>query len=74
MIQGMVAGLAARLDANPDDPDGWIKLVRAYSVLGDTARRDATLAKARTRYKDQPKVLAALGQAAQTPSQKTSQP
>ena len=26
------------------------------------------------RYKDQPKVLAALGQAAQTPSQKTSQP
>jgi cytochrome c-type biogenesis protein CcmH len=74
MIQGMVAGLAARLDANPDDPDGWIKLVRAYSVLGDTARRDATLAKARARYKDQPKVLAALGQAAQTPSQKTSQP
>jgi cytochrome c-type biogenesis protein CcmH len=74
MIQGMVAGLAARLEANPDDPDGWIKLVRAYSVLGDSARRDAALAKAQARYKDQPKVLAALGQAAQTPSQKTSQP
>jgi cytochrome c-type biogenesis protein CcmH len=74
MIQGMVAGLAARLEANPDDPDGWIKLVRAYSVLGDVARRDAALAKAQARYKDQPKVLAALSQAAQTPSQKTSQP
>lgn len=74
MIQGMVAGLAARLEANPDDPDGWIKLVRAYAVLGDAARRDAALAKAQARYKDQPKVLAALNQAAQTPSQKTSRP
>ena len=74
MIQGMVAGLAARLEANPDDPDGWVKLVRAYAVLGDAARRDAALAKAQARYKDQPKVLAALRQAAQTPSQKTSTP
>ncbi|TCS12095.1 c-type cytochrome biogenesis protein CcmI [Caulobacter sp. BK020] len=71
MIQGMVAGLAARLEASPDDPDGWVKLVRAYAVLGDAARRDATLAKAEARYKDQPKVLAALRQAAQTPAQKT---
>ena len=69
MIQGMVAGLASRLEANPDDPDGWIKLVRAYAVLGDAARRDATLATAQARYKDQPKVLAALRQAAQAPSQ-----
>jgi cytochrome c-type biogenesis protein CcmH len=72
MIQGMVAGLAARLQANPDDPDGWIKLVRAYSVLGDTVRRDAALASAQARYKDQPRVLAALRQAAQTPSQGTT--
>lgn len=71
MIQGMVASLAAKLEANPDDPDGWIKLTRAYAVLGDDVQRDATLAKARARYKDQPKVLAALRQAAQTPSQKT---
>ena len=72
MIQGMVASLAARLETAPDDPDGWIKLTRAYAVLGDTAHRDATLAKAQARYKDQPKVLAALRQAAQTPSQKTA--
>ena len=69
MIQGMVAGLAARLEAAPDDPDGWVKLVRAYAVLGDAAKRDATLARAQARYQDQPKVLAALRQAAQTPSQ-----
>jgi cytochrome c-type biogenesis protein CcmH len=67
MIKGMVAGLAKRLAANPDDPDGWVRLVRSYAVLGDTAARDAALAQAETRYRDQPKVLAALRQAAQTP-------
>ena len=66
-IQGMVASLAAKLEANPDDADGWVKLVRAYAVLGDTAQRDAALAKAQARFHDQPKVLAALRQAAQTP-------
>jgi len=67
MIQGMVASLAAKLEANPDDADGWIRLVRAYAVLGDTAKRDAALAKAQIRFGDQPKALAALRQAAQTP-------
>lgn len=72
MIQGMVASLAAKLEANPDDSDGWIRLVRAYAVLGDTARRDAALAKAQGRFGDQPKVLAALRQAAQTPKAPSS--
>ncbi len=35
MIRGMVAGLAARLKANPDDPAGWQRLARAYQVLGE---------------------------------------
>src|SRR5262249_6559897 len=30
-IQAMVDGLAARLKANPDDPAGWVRLVRAYA-------------------------------------------
>ena len=34
MIEGMVAGLAARLEQNPNDPEGWQKLIRAYRVLG----------------------------------------
>ena len=72
MIAGMVEGLATRLKTSPDDPDGWVRLVRAYAVLGDTAKRDAALAAASQRYADQPKVLAALRQAAQTPPQRKS--
>ncbi|MEW6390106.1 MAG: c-type cytochrome biogenesis protein CcmI [Pseudomonadota bacterium] len=69
MIAGMVEGLAARLAQSPDDPDGWVRLVRAYAVLGETAKRDAALATASARFKDQPKVLAALRQAADAPAQ-----
>jgi cytochrome c-type biogenesis protein CcmH len=34
MIEGMVAGLAARLEDSPDDLDGWLRLARSYQVLG----------------------------------------
>lgn len=34
MVEGMVARLDARLRKNPDDPDGWRRLVRSYTVLG----------------------------------------
>ncbi len=33
MIQGMVAGLAARLESEPNDFDGWMMLGRSYTVL-----------------------------------------
>lgn len=35
MVRGMVAQLAARLANAPDDLDGWMRLGRAYAVLGD---------------------------------------
>lgn len=63
MIQGMVDGLAARLKANPDDPAGWVRLVRAYTVLGQTDKRDAALAEARRRYAGRPDVLSQLNDA-----------
>jgi cytochrome c-type biogenesis protein CcmH len=34
MIEGMVAGLDAKLRENPDDGEGWQRLVRSYVVLG----------------------------------------
>lgn len=67
-IQAMVDGLAARLRANPDDAAGWVRLVRAYSVLGETDRRDAALADARRRYAGHADILAALDQATQPPT------
>src|SRR3712207_5278609 len=42
MVQGMVNRLANRLKANPRDAQGWIRLMRARMVLGETAKaRDA---------------------------------
>lgn len=40
-INQMVAQLAQRLEQQPDDMAGWLRLVRAYSVLG---RKDDALA------------------------------
>jgi cytochrome c-type biogenesis protein CcmH len=36
MIQSMVDRLATRLEQEPDDLDGWVRLARAYGVLGRT--------------------------------------
>ena len=69
MIQGMVDGLAAKLEANPDDADGWVRLVRAYAVLGDTRKRDAAYASARARYAGQPQVVQQLDEAARAAPQ-----
>lgn len=48
MIRGMVDGLAKKLQANPRDEAGWLRLMRARSVLGDDAAaataRNAALA------------------------------
>jgi len=48
MIEGMVASLAARLEADPDDADGWARLIRSYMVLDrpDDARAALTRARA----------------------------
>ena len=36
MIQSMVERLADRLEEDPDNLDGWLRLARAYGVLGKT--------------------------------------
>ena len=35
MIRGMVDTLAARLEENPNDPEGWLRLAQSYRVLGE---------------------------------------
>jgi cytochrome c-type biogenesis protein CcmH len=45
MIRSMVEGLAARLDENPNDPEGWQRLARAYGVLGEKEKALRALGK-----------------------------
>ena len=59
-IGAMVAGLAARLKANPDDSAGWQRLIRAYAVLGDKNKARAALADARKAMSAHPAQVAAL--------------
>ena len=35
MIKGMVGQLADRLAENPNDVEGWKRLIRSYTVLGE---------------------------------------
>jgi cytochrome c-type biogenesis protein CcmH len=64
MIRNMVDGLAARLKAKPDDPDGWVELMRARMVLGDPAAAAAAYRDARKALAGPPDRLAMLAQAA----------
>jgi len=41
MIRGMVARLAARLEEEPEDLDGWRRLANSYRVLGEDAKAAA---------------------------------
>jgi cytochrome c-type biogenesis protein CcmH len=59
-VFAMVAGLAARLKANPDDPEGWGRLMRAYAVLGERDKAVAALAEARTALSGNAQALGAL--------------
>jgi cytochrome c-type biogenesis protein CcmH len=47
MIRGMVERLAARLKQDGTDVEGWLRLVRAYTVLGDKDRAREAAADAR---------------------------
>ncbi|MDA0998350.1 MAG: c-type cytochrome biogenesis protein CcmI [Proteobacteria bacterium] len=44
-IRSMVERLAGRLAENPNDPEGWQRLIRAYEVLGETAKAAEAKAK-----------------------------
>ena len=47
MIQGMVDRLATRLKQNGDDVEGWLRLVRAYLVMGERDKALSALSDAR---------------------------
>ncbi|MCY4496263.1 MAG: c-type cytochrome biogenesis protein CcmI [Rhodospirillaceae bacterium] len=63
MIQGMVEGLAARLEENSDDIQGWIMLARSYRVLNRPEKARDALRRAREAAPDDPGMLVQLGAA-----------
>lgn len=63
MIRGMVERLAARLAANPEDREGWLRLGRSYEVLGEQGQAVSAYEKALALAPNEPETLAALGMA-----------
>jgi cytochrome c-type biogenesis protein CcmH len=63
MIQGMVDGLAARLKKDGSDPDGWVRLVRSYKVLGQPDKAQSTISDAQHALAGDPDKLQRLNTA-----------
>ncbi|MDY8109144.1 c-type cytochrome biogenesis protein CcmI [Fulvimarina sp. 2208YS6-2-32] len=64
MIEGMVSRLASRLEADPNDAQGWQRLIQSYSVLGMDEEAAAALARALDTFSDDTETraqIAALG-------------
>jgi cytochrome c-type biogenesis protein CcmH len=54
MVRGMVQRLSDRLHADGNDIDGWMRLVRAYAILGDRDKAKDAAADARRALSDRP--------------------
>jgi cytochrome c-type biogenesis protein CcmH len=58
--RAMVAMLAAQLKADPNNPAGWQRLIRAYTVLGQPNDAKTALATARKTFANDKDAMAAL--------------
>jgi cytochrome c-type biogenesis protein CcmH len=63
-IRAMVAKQATDLNAHPDDPEGWARLIRSYGVLGDQTAQAQALAKARKLFAGRPDAISMIQSAA----------
>jgi cytochrome c-type biogenesis protein CcmH len=64
MIEGMIEGLAARLEENPREFDGWLRLIRAYAVIKQQDKAEVALSSALANFAKAPfprQQLIALG-------------
>jgi len=62
--RAMVDMLAARLKADPNDALGWVRLMRAYTVLGETEKAKQALSDARKAFADNKDAQTAFNTAA----------
>ncbi len=63
MIRGMVARLADRLKQDGSDVEGWLRLLRAYMVLGDKEQARAAASDARRALASDPEKLRRVDEA-----------
>ena len=61
-INAMVAKLAERMQANPDDMQGWLMLARSYKAMGRYEEAAAAYAKAEKVIDDDPELLASYAE------------
>jgi len=66
MIRGMVERLAARLQQDGSDVDGWLRLLRPYMVLGEADKARAAFAEARDALKGDADKLRRLDEGAKS--------
>ncbi|MFP5075718.1 c-type cytochrome biogenesis protein CcmI [Rhizobium sp. YIM 134829] len=50
MIAGMVESLAVRLKDDPNNLEGWLRIIRSYAVLGERDKAEAALAEGLTTF------------------------
>ncbi|NRG19378.1 c-type cytochrome biogenesis protein CcmI [Rhizobiales bacterium] len=65
MIEGMVAGLEERLRSEGGDAEEWVRLIRAYTVLGRQDKAMETFELAAASFEDDPAALDKLKAARQ---------
>ena len=61
-INAMVAKLAERMQANPDDMQGWLMLARSYKTMGRYEEAVAAYGKAEKVINDDPELLASYAE------------
>jgi cytochrome c-type biogenesis protein CcmH len=59
-VHAMVESLVTRLKSNPQDGQGWQRLIRAYVVLGEKEKAQAALKDARAALKNDASALSAI--------------
>ncbi len=57
MIENMVEGLSQKLIDGPNNPDAWVRLLRARSVLGHKRQGEAEVRRMRDTYKNAPETI-----------------